>query len=331
MMTRVLVSIGAIAVAMMAMVSALLDRTGVTDWVERLHSSETYTSVSTTTAPISLAEEPIFSIATDTPTVETRQPPIRVSTPTPRIVKSAPSPIAKTPVPPTPAVVRTDTPSSLGAISEKAIVDLTNVERVREGKTILVWNEKLAQMAYQKAKDMLDRQYFAHESPDGKNVAGLAKDAEYLYRLVGENLAVGNFRTNEELIAGWMGSPGHRENMLKSEYTEMGTAAIEGIFEGERVWMAVQEFGKPFPACAKPDAKSKEDIASQSDTLASLDGAIGIARTAIETATDEATRLQKIADYNTLIELYNSLVADTKTLVNTYNESVRNYNSCIEA
>ncbi len=329
-MMRFFLSIGVLLTAIVASFSAFLDRTGVTDWVERLESPETFATMATQTTPMPLwstSTQPTASVvvveidtATQTPSGLATKTPPKVSLPPPAL-----KPVAIPPPPPD-----TTTPSPRGDINEKAILELTNVERVRDGQSILTWNEKLASMAYQKAIDMLDRQYFAHESPDGKNVAGLAEDAGYLYRLVGENLAVGNFRTNEQLIAGWMGSPGHRENMLKSEYTEMGAAAVEGVYEGDRVWMAVQEFGKPFPLCTKPDLEKKVEIETSSETLASLDESIGIARRAIDTSVDDATRAQKVVDYNALVDLYNTLVVSTRALVNEYNDSVRFYNDCIE-
>ena len=334
---RFVIAIVAIFVSAFGAVATFVDRS--VDWVDRLDTSNTSSIIATSTLPIAL--EPSESVASKkersqvfvlTPTPITT-PNLEVVTKTPP-PSPAPAPVVKkakvaslAPIPPsTQGIVPRDT----GVINEKAVFDLTNVERVREGGGVLLWNQHLASMAYTKAKDMLDRQYFAHESPDGKNVAGLAVDASYAYRLVGENLAVGNFRSNEELIQGWMGSPGHRENMLKGEYTEMGAATLEGVFEGARVWMAVQEFGKPSPICDAPSIETKEDIVAMNKKLSGLEEGIAIAKSAIESSIGEE-RNQKIADYNALVDVYNSLVPVIKSLVSDYNDDVRAYNTCTSA
>lgn len=323
-MMRILLAIGIFLAGIWALVPSFFHSASTDDWAERLKSPQTFTIIATSTVPIALEPQVAFgtpngSGATGSPTVAPQK-----TNPTPPPVRSQPKKLL-------PKQASLSGPSTEGNINEKMIIDLTNVERVREGRTsLLAWNEKLSLMAYQKAQDMLTRQYFAHESPDGKSVSDLAGGVGYLYRLVGENLAVGNFHTNEELIKGWMESPGHRENMLKEGYTEMGAAAIEGVYEGDRVWMAVQEFGKPFPDCEKPDPIVKAEIAQLNAELSALDEGIALARAVVETTPDETIRTQKISDYNTLVEVYNSLVPKLKTLINSYNASVRAYNACLE-
>ncbi len=302
-------------------------------WVERLDDPNTFVVVATQTKPLLLEED--THLATKNPSSSKTEVVTKV-TPVDTTQKKAPSlPVVQKPQSPAPKdtqapVVSASGPQGVGKINEKTIIDLTNVERVRDGQTVLVWNNKLSEMAYIKAKDMLDKQYFAHESPDGRNVVGLANGVGYMYRYVGENLAVGNFRTNDELIAGWMGSPGHRENILKPEYTEMGAAGIEGIYEGERVWMAVQEFGTPMPQCEKPDIAQKTYIDSIEEQLKALEEGILLAEK-VATETQGEARRQKIDDYNALVATYNNLVAEVKALIVTYNNSVRVYNDCIES
>jgi uncharacterized protein YkwD len=93
---------------------------------------------------------------------------------------------------------------------------------------------------------MFENQYFAHESPTGEKVSDLAKKFGYDFLLIGENLAMGNFSSDEDLVLAWMESPGHRENILNEKYQEIGVAVKKGIFEGKEVWIAVQHFGLPF-------------------------------------------------------------------------------------
>lgn len=333
-MARIFLGIGAILAGILGILASLTGSDDASAWAKRLETPGAYTVVATATLPVPLVDQPHAyeserpeAVATATPASEVKK---EVEPPkTTKATPPAPPVAPKTPraIPPSPPL---GVPVSQGAINEKTIIDLTNVERVREGRSVLAWNDRLAKMAYAKAKDMLERQYFAHESPDGKNVVGLASDAGYMYRLVGENLAVGNFRTNEELIQGWMGSPGHKENILKEGYTQMGAAAIEGVFEGDRVWMAVQEFGTPMPVCDAPDMQLKVRIDSMNSEIASLEESIDTARVAIESARDEGTQTQKITDYNTLVDLYNALVGRIKGMISEYNLGVKTYNACIE-
>jgi uncharacterized protein YjgD (DUF1641 family) len=92
--------------------------------------------------------------------------------------------------------------------------------------------------------------------------------------------------------------------------------------------MAVQEFGKPFPNCGKPSPETKQAIIEMNTKLTSLDEGIAIAKGAVDSATDENVRNQKITDYNALIDVYNSTVPALKALIASYNDSVRAYNTC---
>jgi hypothetical protein len=81
---------------------------------------------------------------------------------------------------------------------------------------------------------MVDRQYFSHDSPEGKSVVDRVRAAAYISPeaswIVGENLAwgTGNLGTPRSIVASWMGSQGHRENILRSSYREAGLAVAIG-------------------------------------------------------------------------------------------------------
>jgi hypothetical protein len=74
--------------------------------------------------------------------------------------------------------------------------------------------------------DMLAKRYFAHVSPDGIRPFTWVRANGYRYRIVGENLALG-YRSGQATVAGWMGSPGHRENILQRGFNEVGIAVAE--------------------------------------------------------------------------------------------------------
>ena len=92
---------------------------------------------------------------------------------------------------------------------------------------------------------MFAEQYFAHESPLGNDMVALAGTYNYPYRTIGENLAIGNYLSSQQMVTSWMNSSGHRANILNTSYTEIGVAVVRGTFEGREVWIGVQIYGKP--------------------------------------------------------------------------------------
>jgi uncharacterized protein YkwD len=88
---------------------------------------------------------------------------------------------------------------------------------------------------------MVRRGFFAHENPDGKQVWDRAVAAGYAYRKVAENIAAGQ-RTAEEVVRGWMESPGHRANILDRDLTQIGVGRAEG---GSYDVYWTQVFGTP--------------------------------------------------------------------------------------
>lgn len=158
-----------------------------------------------------------------------------------------------------------------GAVLTRAGVwQETNTQRVRAGAASLHLSEALNRAAEQKAQGMFARQYFSHVSPDGKDAGDFVKAAHYASLRVGENLAVGNFANDEALVQAWMESPGHRANILEPRYTEIGIAAVPGMFEGRQTWMAVQVFALPRSACRALDEKLAARIAEQKRTYEAL-------------------------------------------------------------
>jgi uncharacterized protein YkwD len=72
-------------------------------------------------------------------------------------------------------------------------------------------------------------------------LAERAAEFEYEYWMIGENLAAGQ-TSPEQVVADWMASPGHRENMLGETYTEVGVGLRQG---GDYGLYWVLEFGDP--------------------------------------------------------------------------------------
>lgn len=106
-------------------------------------------------------------------------------------------------------------------ISPQSLLQETNIQRAQHGRSALVLNNKLAAAAQAKANDMAARNYWSHTTPDGVEPWQFIVDAGYSYRAAGENLAYG-FDSSSATVAGWMNSPGHRTNILNSDYQEVG-------------------------------------------------------------------------------------------------------------
>lgn len=129
-------------------------------------------------------------------------------------------------------------------ISEQKIFDLTNSERVSNGVFALTQNAQLYAAAKNKAKDMTTFHYFEHYSPLGKSPWDFMQEANYNYKLAGENLAM-DFRTSEGVVKGLMNSVSHKGNILNANYENMAIAVVYGEIENHQTTLVVQMFGKP--------------------------------------------------------------------------------------
>ena len=142
-------------------------------------------------------------------------------------------------------------------LTKTALVYLTNEERHSLRIQTLNVNPVLEKAAYDKAKDILENDYFSHKSPQGKTPWYWFGKAGYDYKSAGENLAIG-FLDAEEVFKEWNESPGHRENILNPQYQDMGIAVMKGDFKGKEVTVVVQLFGSKQP---KEESKNAQEIA----------------------------------------------------------------------
>jgi uncharacterized protein YkwD len=117
------------------------------------------------------------------------------------------------------------------------VLTLVNQARARAGCAPLADDSRLDALATAFSDDMAARGFFSHTDPDGRTPWDRAKAAS-IADLGGENIARGQ-RTPEEVMAAWLGSPGHRANILDCQYTRLGVGFREG--EGGPWW--TQDFG----------------------------------------------------------------------------------------
>jgi uncharacterized protein YkwD len=124
---------------------------------------------------------------------------------------------------------------------EQKLLELTNQERKKEKLPLLRPNPVLFTTARAHAANMARQKKMLHVL-DGKNVYERLDKAGYDWALAGENLGRTKDASLEDLMQGWMKSKGHRKNILKDRYTEVGIGiASDGQ---ERVYYAMV-FGHP--------------------------------------------------------------------------------------
>ncbi len=85
----------------------------------------------------------------------------------------------------------------------------------------------LAGVALGHAADMAAHNYFEHEDLTGRSPAERVRAVGYQEKLVGENIAYGP-KSADEVVKGWLDSPGHCENIMDPRFAEMGIAYAAG-------------------------------------------------------------------------------------------------------
>jgi uncharacterized YkwD family protein len=110
---------------------------------------------------------------------------------------------------------------------EQQVLDLVNQERSKVGLKSLVMNSELSNMAMVKAKDMYDNNYFDHNSPKYGSPFDMMKQFGIEYSSAGENIAKGQ-NSPSQVMNDWMNSPGHKANILKNTFTQIGIAYYNG-------------------------------------------------------------------------------------------------------
>jgi uncharacterized protein YkwD len=216
------------------------------------------------------------------------------------------------------------------SLTKQGVIEWTNSQRANYGLPPLKENFNLDSSAAFKTGDMFANQYFAHDSPSGEGVGDLAKSAGYSFLTIGENLAMGNFESDESLVQAWMDSPGHRENILNTSYKEIGVSVKKGVYQGKTIWMAVQHFGRPLSDCNGPDKLLRQKIDSNKEQISTLQSSLEILKTELRNIkpSDRDLYTEKAAQYNNLVDQYNSLVYETRSLVDEYNKQVNSFNDC---
>jgi uncharacterized protein YkwD len=142
---------------------------------------------------------------------------------------------------------------NLGLVRE-TVLCLINRERAQNGESPLRLSGELEQAAEGHSRELITANYFAHVSPGGETPVDRVRETGYIPGpsvgyVIGENLAWGTYglATPAEIVAAWMASPGHRANILESQYSETGigiTPQVPGsLGNGAPGATYAQEFG----------------------------------------------------------------------------------------
>ena len=128
---------------------------------------------------------------------------------------------------------------------ERAIVRAINRQRAKHGLSKLRSSRRLARAADFHSWEMLDADYFAHESRDGGPFD--ARVRRYAnHKALGETLAmVGGCgpKAARRIVRMWMNSPGHRAILLSSSFRKVGLGKRTGDLRGDRACLVTADFG----------------------------------------------------------------------------------------
>lgn len=153
--------------------------------------------------------------------------------------------------------------TNLAAVNAAEVFSLTNEERDEEGVAMLQRNTLLDKAAQMKAQDMAAKGYYAHVSPEGLTPMHWVDEVGYKYLIIGENLVV-NRTDAEQVVDAFMGSPGHRANILRKDFTEIGVGVANGVYKGKDATFTVQIFAAPYPRSSNTVSKSSKENVKQS-------------------------------------------------------------------
>lgn len=115
---------------------------------------------------------------------------------------------------------------------ETQILPLTNSEREKSGVPALAWSDDLRLISRYKSNEMLQFDYFAHDSPYTGRPYELARNFfNYPFSFFGENIQMAEVEDIKDITATalfdkWLKSPSHRVNILNRNFTKMGVGIV---------------------------------------------------------------------------------------------------------
>lgn len=131
-------------------------------------------------------------------------------------------PVQSQPQRPTQSQPQTTPDSSSSYVDE--VIRLVNIERNKEGLPSVSKNVTLCEAAQTRASEIIT--VFDHTRPDGTSCFTVTDDYKIKWTAIGENIAKGQ-KSPQEVVEAWMNSPGHRANILNSNFNQIGVGVVQ--------------------------------------------------------------------------------------------------------
>lgn len=193
------------------------------------------------------------------------------------------------------------------ALSEEIIsrlYNLTNLTRGEYNLPLLTQNKYLNNAAELKVKDMAEKKYFSHYTPEGYAPWHFIDNVNYNYDVAGENLGM-NFTRAETVHNAFLASPGHRDNILDPRFKDIGIASQPTDINNRPTQLLVVFFGQPHKIAASKTQtadnifdKKNELLATESKSVTE----INVTSTVVEGAILPADKFQYTEELLVLAE-----------------------------
>ena len=121
------------------------------------------------------------------------------------------------------------------------VLRLMNTARAEEGLPPLKMDPALSQWAMQRAAEC--SVYYSHTRPDGTSYKTAISEAGVVSNYTGENVACGH-SSAQQVVKAWLNSPGHRDNILNSNFTKIGVGLEKNVGNGYKGYSWSQLFVK---------------------------------------------------------------------------------------
>jgi uncharacterized protein YkwD len=126
--------------------------------------------------------------------------------------------------------------------AESAMVSALNADRTALGLVPVRVDPRLMAVARARSVDMVEKDYFSHTQPDGRNVFAILTEQAITWYTAGEIIAWNNYPMDSTVSAAnrqWMASPGHKAIITSANYNYVGVGLALEPDTGKKVWTAV--------------------------------------------------------------------------------------------
>lgn len=113
----------------------------------------------------------------------------------------------------------------LRAINEARATQRNCGNTAKSAAPAVVWNDKLFVASASHSNDMVQRNYFNHNNPDGVSPSQRVTAAGYQFGITGENIAAGQIGI-ASVMSAWLGSPGHCNSIMEKSFVDVAVACV---------------------------------------------------------------------------------------------------------